>query len=61
MLIIYKQAARQGFADTVNVLMQAGANLGDFEADFVRLAVKTATRSNDHMALTVWSKTGTEI
>ena len=54
------QAARQRHEATVEVLVQAGANLGglDFEGGFVNLAVKLASRMGDSMALRIWSKAG---
>jgi lysophospholipase len=54
------QAARQRHESTVEVLVQAGANLGglDFEGGFVNLAVKLASRMGDSMALRIWSKSG---
>jgi lysophospholipase len=57
------QAARQRHEETVEVLVQAGANLSglDLEGGFVNLAVKAACRNNDQAALRIWAKTGIRI
>jgi len=55
-----KQAARQGFADIVDILVSAGANLGghEYEFGYAALALENALDSGDHRAASIWKKTG---
>lgn len=53
-------AARQGFADIVDILVSAGANLGghEYEFGYAALALENALDSGDHRAASIWKKTG---
>ncbi|EIN07193.1 L-asparaginase [Punctularia strigosozonata HHB-11173 SS5] len=53
-------AARQNHESAVDVLVQAGANLGgsDVDGGFSALAVQKSTRSADDVALRIWTKAG---
>jgi 60kDa lysophospholipase len=56
------QAARQGHAEIVSLLVSAGANLGgaDIEGP-ASLAIKMALLRNDSAALNIWRKAGIHI
>ncbi|KAI9061470.1 asparaginase-domain-containing protein [Trametes sanguinea] len=56
-------AARQGHEELVDLLVQAGANLGgaDVEGGFVALAVQKATHARDEHALRIWKKAGADV
>lgn len=62
-LVVFLEAARQGHEIVVDNLIQAGANLGgaDFDGGFATLAVQTALRIGDHVALQIWAKAGMRI
>jgi hypothetical protein len=52
------QAARKGYEEIVNVLVQAGASLSGHDGGFAVLAVKTAARNADQVSLGIWAKAG---
>jgi lysophospholipase len=54
------QAARHGYEDIVDLLVEAGARLGGFDVEggYVTLAVQTALRTHDERMLHAWKKTG---
>ena len=59
----FKQAARQGHEDVVDILVKTGAILGgsDVEGGFVPLIVNKAVHAHDERAIRIWKKAGAGI
>ncbi|PFH54149.1 hypothetical protein AMATHDRAFT_72676 [Amanita thiersii Skay4041] len=51
-------AARQGYEEVVDMLVQTGATLGGVDNPYVDHAIQTALRMGDEHSLRIWAKTG---
>lgn len=56
-------AARQGYADIVNLLVSAGANLGslEYDAGYASLALKNAIETGDYKSVSIWRNAGVNV
>lgn len=56
-------AARQGYADVVDLLVSAGANLGslEYDAGYASLAFKNAIDTGDHKSVSIWRTAGMNV
>jgi lysophospholipase len=52
------QAARKGYTNIVDVLVQAGASLSGLDGGFAASAVTAAARTADQTSVDIWSKAG---
>lgn len=61
-LFVIFQAARKGQEHIVELLRQAGANLGgaDIEGGYADLELAKAKQTNDNVTLAIWKRAGFE-